>query len=139
MRRRIVDWIAWFAWGAAGACLLATSTGALEPSATPPARNPTVLLITTTDDCQCTLDRCLVGRHEAEKFVRGNSTKFELRVVDIIKTPSVVRQYRVLYTPVALLLDRTGKTVARFETFFSESDLRQAWNQHLFKSKERKP
>ncbi|MBI5017879.1 MAG: hypothetical protein HZB55_20605 [Deltaproteobacteria bacterium] len=129
MEQRALKGIARTAWGLAGAFLLIAATA---------ASNPTLLFLTTTAECSCTLDRCTVGRQEIDKFLRAVPAKCSLQVIDVSKVPEATKTYRTLVLPTAILRGPTGIQIARFDGFFTEADLLGAWTRHL-SAKEKKP
>lgn len=52
--------------------------------AQPDARNPSVLLITTSDDCQCTLDRCLVAKQLVSSTGLGRANLILKRAAGVL-------------------------------------------------------
>ncbi|MBI5445065.1 MAG: hypothetical protein HY900_28120 [Deltaproteobacteria bacterium] len=131
MGERLADRSAWVAWVAVGLCLATVTTASSAPAGRAGAATPSVLLVTTTDDCPCTLDRCKVARHEIDKFLGDASTKFSLEVIDVSKKPDAAKTYKALILPAAILRDPTGTQIARFDGFFTEADILQAWARHL--------
>jgi hypothetical protein len=117
--------------------LLVAATARSATAANSRAGTPTLVLVTTTDACQCTLDRCKVGRRELEKFLQNNPTEFALEVIDVSKVPEATKTYKTPVLPAAILRGATGTQIARFDGFFTEADLLQAWAKHL-EAKERK-
>lgn len=121
-------------WGAALAVVVLLQTGvqAVEQGEQPTSgRPPTLVFVTKSDACDCQADLCVVGEQEVRNFLADNPWGFRRETVDLEDNPEAAKELRVLAVPVVFLLDGTGRRVARFDGFFSERDLLEAWNAHL--------
>ena len=91
---------------------------------------PTLVFVTKSDACECERNLCMAGEQEVVNFLSGNTWNFRLERVDLTETPAAAKELGILAVPVVFLLDGQGQRVARFDGFFAEADLFQAWEEH---------
>lgn len=91
---------------------------------------PTLVFLTKSDECECVLNVSVVGEQEVLNFIADNPYGFQLEKIDLAETPAAGRAYRVFTVPVVVLKDEDGRTVARFDSFFTEADFYRAWEAH---------
>jgi hypothetical protein len=91
---------------------------------------PTLVFLTKSDECECVLNVSVVGEQEVLNFIADNPYGFRLEKIDLAETPAAGRAYRVFAVPVVVLKDGDGRTVARFDSFFTEADFYRAWGAH---------
>ncbi|MDW7711636.1 MAG: hypothetical protein SCH98_14300 [Deferrisomatales bacterium] len=111
----------WTRCGLAVAAALALSSTALAGAA------PTLVFLTKSDECECVLNVSVAGEQEVVNFIADNPYGFQYERIDLAEDPAAGRAYRVFAVPVVVLQDEEGRTVARFDSFFTEADFYKAW------------
>ncbi|GAB4263766.1 MAG: hypothetical protein Kow0092_14960 [Deferrisomatales bacterium] len=124
--RTTLLWVLVLLLGAGAAARAPAATG--EPDRTP--ASPVVVFLTKSDACDCVANLCVAGEQEVLNFVTAHPDRFRLERIDLAERPDEGRRYRAFTLPVAILKDESGRTVARFDAFFTESDLSRAWEAH---------
>jgi hypothetical protein len=112
---------------------LAVSAGAVPGfgAQDEPANNsPTLVFITKSDACDCVVNLCVAGEQEVINFLGGQPFGFRLERIDLAEKPEQGRAYRAVTLPVVILKETDGRSVARFDSFFTESDFYAAWEKH---------
>ena len=112
---------------------LALSAGARLTFAAQDERSensPSLVFITKSDACDCVLNLCVAGEQEVISFLSGEPYGFRLERIDLTGNPEPGRTYGAVTLPVVILKDSGGRVVARFDSFFTESDFYAAWEKH---------
>lgn len=93
--------------------------------------SPTLVFVAKSDACECERNLSIIGEQVVVNFVADNPWGFRRETVDLTETPEAAKELEILTVPVVFLLDDEGRRIARFDGFFSERDLREAWKNHL--------
>ncbi len=120
-------------WGMVLGLALPLTAAAVTPvrAESAPGQSPTLVFVTKSDACDCEASLCVAGEQEVINFLAGNPWGFRRETVDLKETPKAAKELGILAVPVVILRDGQGRQVARFDGFFAEGDIYQAWEAHL--------
>ena len=88
---------------------------------------PKIILLTTTEACKCTLERCAAGEKLFKEFFKKFSGKAAFEKFDYAKERNAVesmnRKYKISGLPALLFFDGQGKFTGKLQFFLNEGDI----------------
>ncbi|MDD5528612.1 MAG: hypothetical protein PHX21_01120 [bacterium] len=90
---------------------------------------PKVILLTTSEGCKCTLEKCSAGEKTVKDYVSQSQGKITFEKFDYIKeqdaTGKLAEKYGVTTIPALLFFDKQGNFTGKLETSWDEKAIKE--------------